>query len=231
MSAAYRQASDYDALKAGIDPEMAWYWRFPVRRLEAEAIRDEILSVSGKLNLQMYGPGVKPKIPDSVIATGSKVFWPKVSEEGPEQWRRSVYVFLKRSVMFPMLEGFDAPTATQSCERRMTTTVATQALQLMNDDFSNDQAGYMAERIIREVGDVADKQVDRAYWLAFSRAPTDEERDRAVEFINQRTNAVSNETQGKNVARSNKSPGQIKVQSLADLCHVLFNSNEFVYVN
>jgi hypothetical protein len=231
MSAAYRQASDYDPLKAGLDPDVAWYWRFPVRRLEAEAIRDGILSVSGKLNLQMYGPGVKPRIPESVIATGSKVFWPKVSEEGPEQWRRSVYVFLKRSVMFPMLEGFDAPTATQSCERRMTTTVATQALQLMNDDFSNDQAGFMAERIIREVGDTPEKQVDRAYWLSFSRAPTDEERNRAVEFINQRTDAVSKETQGKNAARSNKSLAQIKAQSLADLCHVLFNSNEFVYVD
>src|SRR6185369_12904942 len=108
---------------------------------------------------------------------------------GPEQWRRCVYIFLKRSIMLPMLEGFDAPTATQSCERRMTTTVATQALQLMNDDFSNDQAGYMAERIIREVGDTADKQVDRAYWLAFSRGPTADERDRAIEFINQRTEA------------------------------------------
>ena len=80
MSAVYRQSSAYDAEKSGVDDEDQWYWRFPVRRLEAEAIRDSILSASGNLNPQMYGPGIKPKIPDSILTTTSKEMWPKVAQ-------------------------------------------------------------------------------------------------------------------------------------------------------
>ena len=108
----------------------------------------------------------------SMVAGGSKEMWPQVEQEGPEQWRRSVYIFVKRSVLLPMLEGFDAPSATQTCERRMTTTVATQALQLLNDEFSNEQAQAMAARVIHEVGDDVNRQVERAIgWRCSGRRP------------------------------------------------------------
>jgi hypothetical protein len=231
MSSTYRQASEYDPIKAGLDPDDSFYWRFPIRRLEAEAIRDSILVASGKLNPLMYGPGIKPKIPDSIIDTGSKEMWPKVSREGPEQWRRSVYIFVKRSVLMPMLEGFDAPTATQTCERRMTTTVATQALQLLNDEFSNDQAQYMAARVIRDAGDDLDRQVNRTYWLAYSRAPSDDERLQAADFVSKQFQAGRQQLLDQHVNFDARAQAQIRQRALADLCHVLFNSNEFVYVN
>ena len=118
----------------------------------------------------MFGPGVRPKIPESIIAGGSKDKWPQLEQEGPDEWRRSVYIFVKRSLLLPMMEGFDAPSPTQTCERRMTTTVSTQALVLLNDDFSNQQAEAMAGRVIREVGDDVNRQVERAYWLALFQA-------------------------------------------------------------
>ncbi len=231
MSATYRQSSDYDAISAGVDPDNSFCWRYPIRRLEAEEIRDCILAVSGKLNPLMYGPGIKPKIPDSIIDTGSKEMWPKVAREGPEEWRRSVYIFVKRSVLVPMLEGFDAPTATQTCERRMTTTVATQALQLLNDNFCNEQASYMAARVMREVGDDVERQVDRAYWLAFARAPTEDQHRQAAEFVAAQFQAGRQRMLEQHISFDAKAQSLIRQQALADLCHVLFNTNEFVYVN
>ena len=205
-----------------------------MRRLEAEAIRDSILMASGQLNLQMYGPGVKPKIPDGLVDTNNtKEMWPKIAQEGPEQWRRSVYVFVKRSVPLPMMEGFDAPTTTQTCERRMTTTVATQALQLLNDDFSNEQAQYMAARVIHEAGDDVNRQIERAYWLAFSRPPTISSDSRRFNSSSKRLKleqaAVENRAERSRAEA--KSPTAVRRSALADFCHVLFNSNEFVYVN
>ncbi|HEY2880865.1 MAG TPA: PSD1 and planctomycete cytochrome C domain-containing protein [Pirellulales bacterium] len=244
MSAAYRQSSAYDPEKSSADPDDQWYWRFPVRRIDAESIRDSILAAAGKLNLQMYGPGVKPRIPATVLSTTSKEMWPKVQQEGPTEWRRSVYVFVKRSVLLPMLEGFDAPTATQTCERRMTTTVATQALQLLNDAFSNEQAGYTAARIAKEVGGDLERQVDRAYWLTLCRPPTDVQRRQGVDFLVNRMEAqrqaagdaakgstATTAARAANPATRADLEAKANLRALADLCHVLFNSNEFVYLN
>ena len=186
MSATYRQASSPEPEKAGLDPSDQWYWRYPLRRLEAEEIRDSILAASGNLNPQMFGPGTHPRMPDHIIAAGSKDKWPIVKQEGPEEWRRSVYVFIKRSTLLPMLESFDAPNATQSCERRTTTTVATQALQLLNDEFTNEQAEDMAARVIRETGDGVTRQVERSV-LARPFAPADRRRAPHGRRIRRRT--------------------------------------------
>lgn len=202
-SAAYRQASLLEPAAWKKDPENVYYWRYPPKRLEAEAIRDAILSASGQLNRTMYGPGVKPRIHPGIIATGSTPKWPLVEKEGPEHWRRSVYIFIKRSVLHPLLEGFDAPTATQSCERRLHTTVPTQALMLLNNDFVHEQAGFLAERLKKEAGADVAGQIHRAYWLTLGREPTGRELELARDFVRR--------------------------HSLTDLCHVLFNLNEFVY--
>ncbi len=231
MSATYRQSSAYDPVKAGVDSAGEWYWRYPLRRLEAESIRDAILVASGNFNVHMFGPGIRPKIPMSIVAGGSKDKWPQVDQEGPEQWRRSLYIFVKRSLMVPMLEGFDAPSSTQTCERRMTTTVSTQALVLMNDEFSNYQAEAMAARVTSEVGDDASRQVERAYWLALSRPPTEDQRRTAMRFVEQRFQAGRRQLVDQRVSTDANTYDELRRRALADLCHVLFNSNEFVYVN
>jgi hypothetical protein len=179
----------------------------------------------------MLGPGMRPKIPESVVAAGSNGKWPQVEQEGPDEWRRSLYIIVKRSMLMPMMEGFDAPTSTQTCERRMTTTVSTQALQLLNDDFSNEQAEAMAARVIGEVGDDTSRQVERAYWLALSRPPTEEQARTATTFIEQRFQAGRKQLLDQRVNVESKIHDQLRRRALADLCHVLFNSNEFVYVN
>ncbi len=226
-SAVYRQASGQDQAKHQADPANQWLWRYPLRRLSAEEIRDSILSSSGKLDLTMYGPGVKPRIHPSVIATGSTPKWPIVDKEGPEHWRRSVYVFVKRSVLLPLMEGFDAPTTTQTCEQRMTTTVPTQALQLLNNEFTNEHALFMAERLERDAGQELNAQIDRAWRLALARPADEDERRDAAEFVRMQTaQHAAAATSGDEKDRA----AQAERLGLADLCHVLFNSNEFVYV-
>ena len=112
----------------------------------------------------------------------------------------------------------------------MTTVVATQALQLLNDDFSNQQANYMAARVIHDVGDNVDQEVDRAYWLAFQRPPTDNQRRQGAQFVAQQIQSTRQELIDQHKATP-PTQNQIKIRALADLCHVLFNANEFVYLN
>jgi hypothetical protein len=143
--------------------------RRPVR-LEAEAVRDAVLAVSGRLNPTMYGPATRIRIPADAIATRSKNEYPKNVVDGPEQWRRSVYVFLKRSVRVPFFEVYDAPAASASCGRRSCTTVAPQALLLLNDPFIRDAAKEFARRA---------GGVDAAFRLALGRPPSSQELEAA----------------------------------------------------
>ncbi|NUN98963.1 MAG: DUF1553 domain-containing protein, partial [Candidatus Omnitrophica bacterium] len=145
-SSVYRLGTEFDEGKAAQDPENRLLWRRRPVRLEAEPIRDAILAVSGKLNDEMYGPGIHPKVPREAIATGSTYKWPVDVVDGPDTWRRSIYIFMRRSAVFPMLTVFDGTDATASCARRTATTVPLQALELLNNDFAREQAGYFAER-------------------------------------------------------------------------------------
>lgn len=222
-SAAYRQSSDYVAASGKIDPVNQFLWRFPVRRLEAEAVRDSIMAAAGTINLSMYGPGIHPRIDPGVIATGSRPKWPIIEKEGPNQWRRTVYVFIKRSVLVPMLESFDAPTATQSCDRRLTTTIPTQALQLMNGEFANEQARYMAERLLKEAGDNPAALIDHGYQLAIARTPSPHEKELGLRFLRDQIAMHG----GKDTASLDR--GAL-LAATTDFCHVLFNLNEFIYV-
>jgi hypothetical protein len=136
--------------------------RAPVR-LEAEALRDSILVISGRLNVAMYGPAVKVRIPGEAIVTRSKDDYPRNLKDGPEQWRRSVYVFIKRSVALPFFEVNDVPGASASCGRRARTTVAPQALTLLNDPFVRDCARAFAARAATP---------ENAFVMALGRRPT-----------------------------------------------------------
>ncbi|MBN9523407.1 PSD1 domain-containing protein [bacterium] len=219
LSAAYRQGAAFDPAKARVDPDNRLLWRVRPRRMEAEALRDAMLAVSGTLNPEMYGPAFKPPIPaDAMVARNLKNPYPKDVADGPAVWRRSVYLFHKRVIPYPLFQAFDAPDAQQCSGKRTVTTVAPQALALLNDPFVRARAGDFAARLERDAGADPARGVERAYLLAFGRPPTDGERGAGVEFLAQREHARA----GRDDARR---------QALTDYCQVLFGLNEFIYVD
>ena len=162
-----------------------------------------------------------PRIHPGVLETSTTRKWPVIETENFTHWRRSAYIFVRRSVMFPLLESFDAPVTTQSCDRRIATTVPTQALQMLNDRFTNEQAGLMAANISHAIPLKTAKQVEAVYWRALARAATPQELSDCQAFLK--------EMNDYHQKQHPDNPVQRRRQSLADLCHVMFNLNEFVY--
>ncbi|MCH7728705.1 MAG: DUF1553 domain-containing protein, partial [Planctomycetes bacterium] len=218
-SATYRQSSSLTAEKNRTDPENRLVGRHVPQRITAEMMRDAILFTAGNLNRDMYGPGVKPPIPrDAVYNTQQdpEDTWPSdYDADRPALWRRSIYVMLKRTIPVPMLRLFDAPDGSFSCHDRKVTTVPTQALALWNAPFVIEQSKRLAERIIN-VATAHDEQVQQLYMLTMSRAPTEPELAATVEFLRRHG--------GPNTRAQQK-------QRLAELCHVLYMSNEFFYID
>lgn len=145
-SATYQQASTFDAEKARLDPDNRLLWSRQPQRLEAEILRDAMLATSGTLNLEPYGPAFKPPIPaDAMVARNTKSPYPSDARDDASTRRRSVYMFHKRVVPNPLLQAFDRPDAQQACGRREHTTVAPQALALLNDSFVRALRGRFRE--------------------------------------------------------------------------------------
>ena len=193
LSETYRQSSratDPDGL--AIDPVNKLLWRQNVRRLEAEAIRDAILATSGQLNLTAGGRGFYPQLPAQVIGSQSMPGRGWGKSPPAEQNRRSVYVYAKRSLQLPLLEVFDVASTEQSIAARSRTTVAPQALGLLNSDFITRQADCFAQRLTREasidghdhaaIKTGVEKEIRRAYALALGRAPHNEELRIAADY-------------------------------------------------
>ncbi len=183
LSSAYRMSSRATAAELAADPSDRWFWRFPMRRLTAEEVRDSILTVSGELLLKPGGPSVYPPIPREVLA-GQSVpgqGWPVSPPD--EAARRSIYVHIKRSLLVPILATHDAADTDSSCPVRYTTTVPTQSLGLLNGAFANEQAAHLADRLRREAPDDSAAQVRRAVRLTTAREPGPEEVRRDVAFI------------------------------------------------
>jgi hypothetical protein len=232
MSAAYRQSSEFNPGAAKIDPENRLLWRQNPRRLEAEIIRDATLDITGCLNPRMFGPGVYPFMPPDAVATGSTPKWPKDAKDGPDTWRRSVYIFVRRSARMPMIESFDAPDTVVSCGRRMATVTPTQSLSLMNSAFSSDQAKYFAERLRRDAGDDHAAWVRRAYLLALNRQPSDRELALSLDFLEKQI--VRHQRQEAANAAANYyalKDKDIRQAALTDFAQVILALNEFVYVD
>ncbi len=203
-SNAYKMASQFEnAGNLAKDPANDSLWRFRMQRLDAEIVRDDMLAASGALNTEMYGPSVFPKLQPAVLHTMNKGIW-ELEEDGPKVWRRSIYVYRKRGLPFPMFEVFDLPDQNITCSRRNVSTVPTQALTLLNDDFVLRQAQLFANRVAEAAPNDLRAQIRMAYEIGLSRSPTSEEMRLALEFLGR--------------------------QKLADLTHVLFNLNEFVYM-
>ena len=212
MSQTYRQDSRRGTLQAPaavenrrsleIDSNNRLLWRQNPRRIEAEATRDFVLAVSGKLNLQQTGG---PGFTDFTYTEGYAPVYQHITADTPELWRRSIYRFVVRSTPQKFLTTLDCPDPANLTPARMTTTTALQSLALFNNDFILRQSRYFAERLQHECGTDITRQVRQAYALAFSREPTAEEQHLAAEFI--------------------------QANDLFAFCRSLFNANEFVYVD
>lgn len=224
-SATYQQSSAFDATKAAIDPENHLLWRFRPRRLEAEALRDAMLAAAGSLNTQMYGPSFKPPIAvEAMQARNVKSPYPRDVKDGPENRRRSVYMFHKRVVQYPLMQAFDAPDAQVSCGRRINTTVAPQALALLNDPFVRLRAEELADRVATERGGDLDASLHLAFQLTLAREPDADELTAARAFITQQINS-------RHQRDKNMNADSVSKAAWADLCQSLFGLNEFIYVD
>ena len=201
LSSAYRQSGATNTAAAAVDADAVLLWRYPPRRLEAEAIRDAVLSVSGNLDLTPGGPPFSAFKPNDNYV---RVYEPKESF-GPAEWRRMVYAFQPRGRQDGTFGAFDCPDAGQAAPRRAASTTPLQALNLMNSPFVVGQAEIFAGRVRREAGEEPEAQVRRAFAVALGRAPSDAERDAAEALVRR--------------------------HGLEALCRALFNANEFVYVD
>jgi hypothetical protein len=226
LSHTYRQSSAPNPAAAKIDPDGQLLWRWRQRRLEAEAVRDAVLAVSGRLNPQMAGPSVYPLIPRAVLEGQSRPGngWGKSDEH--QAARRSVYIFVKRVLAVPELELLDSPDTTSSCEQRPVSTTAPQALTFLNGDFMREQARSFAARLVREAGTDAAAQVRRAFELALNRKAQAEELELALDFLREQKRQISADAADGGPAVPD--PGQ---RALEGFCLVLLNTNEFVYLN
>ncbi len=170
LSSAYRMSSRPSEAALAADPANDLFSHFDMRRLSAEEARDSILAVDGQLNLKMHGPSIYPEISREVLATQSQpgLNWGKSSPE--EQSRRSVYIFVKRSLITPLLSTLDFPETDTSCEARFCTTQPGQALTMLNSQFLNDAAAEFAKRLQREAGDDPTARITLAARLALESA-------------------------------------------------------------
>ena len=214
-SNAYKMSSRANPESLALDPTNDLLWRFDMRRLSAEEIRDSILAVGGTLNSKMYGPGIYPQIPQEVLA-GQSVPGAGWSTSPPEEEaRRSVYIHVKRSLMTPILESFDVAETDRSTPVRFATTQPTQALSMINGTFLGKQAALLAGRLRREAGADVRDQVTLALRLATGREPGAGEVARGVGLIA----AFRDEDHADAEA------------ALRSFCLAVLNLNEFFYLD
>lgn len=218
-SSAYRQSSQVNSAARSIDPDNRLLWRQRLRRLEAESLRDAILSAAGTLNPAMFGPPV----PMLRQVDGEVTTPPDASGR-----RRSIYLQVRRSQPLTLLQVFDQPVMEINCTRRGISTVSSQALALLNSDFLIQQAEAMAARVLQE--SPADP-ASHAFRIAFGRPATEKEVARVTAFLDAQTTqhaAVLPPAKGQATADQDQ---QGRRRALADLCHMLLSANEFVYVD
>jgi mono/diheme cytochrome c family protein len=203
LSATYRQSTKYNAAYARIDADNRYLWRMNRQRLDAESIRDAVLAVSGQLGTNMGGPGYELF---RFKEDHSPVYDHSdlTSVTNPQTWRRTVYRFVVRSVPNPFLECLDCADPNLSTPVRNTTLTALQALAVLNNPFMVKQSEFFAERL-KKISSDPKGQIEAAYRLALGRAPSAEERMALV--------------------------GYLQKHGLANVCRLLFNTNEFMFID
>ena len=215
MSNTYRMSSSGSEIALARDPNNDLMWRHDMRRLSAEEIRDSILNITGQLNLKMGGPSIYTEVPRDVLATASRpgAAWGKSSEE--DRNRRSVYIFVKRSLHEPFLSAFDWADTDNTCDVRFVTTVPTQTLTLLNSKFLNDSAESLANRLVKATPGDARAQVTAALQLTTNRKPTAREVDDGLELI-------------QSLKAKTELDGNLAMQRF---CLLALNLNEFLYLD
>jgi hypothetical protein len=200
LSQTYQQSTAFRPDAAREDADARYLWRFPPRRLTAEEIRDTMLSVAGRLDLTMGGPGFRlyDYLQDNVAT------YIPLDRPGPATYRRAVYHHNARAAPMDLLADFDQPDCAFGAPKRDETTTPLQALTMLNHQFTLDLAAHWADRIEKEAGADPAEQIERAYWLAFSRPPRPRQSEACRELMTQ--------------------------HGLVALCRVLFNASEMIYL-
>ncbi len=216
LSSTYQLSSQADAVALEKDPANDLFWRFDMRRLSAEEIRDSILAVNGSLELErMYGPSFYPIMPPEVLAGQSRpgAGWGQSSDK--DRARRSIYIHIKRSLIVPMIASFDGADSDASCPVRFNTTQPTQALGMLNSKFLMDQATVFGQYVQSRVGEDPTQQIAMALRRVIQREPTGEEIQRGLSLIEtlQHEHNVS------------------QTDALRYFCLTALNLNEFVYLD
>ena len=210
------------------DPDNRWLGRFPRRRLDAESIRDAMLHASGALNHEAGGPGVSPPLPEELIKTLKKGQWQESTRQA-DHFRRSIYIFARRNLLYPMFATFDRPAANCSCAVRHSSTTAVQSLLLLNSKITLDASERLVEkirdRVDPESGPLAETARRNAYCReiflrTLSREPSRIELSNCTLFLDEQIRLLDRQ--------GHADPEHA---ALVDLCRAIFNSNPFLYVD
>jgi hypothetical protein len=215
------------------DPDNLYLTRFPRRRLDAESIRDAMLAVAGLLNYEPAGPGVRPPLPSELVKTLKSGQW-KVSDKRSDHYRRSVYLFARRNLIYPLFATFDRPAANCSCAQRHSSTTPLQSLLLLNSAFTHEIANQLSEVILNEVVSSSPQNrslmaqlEERSEYIAeaifkkiLNRKPTLVESHQCQQFLKAQFRIEKDESENKG-----------RHAAITDLCIALLNSNSFIYVD
>ncbi len=246
MSATYQQASSAKGAESQTNPKSPirnpksvdlrnrLLWRMNRRRLEGEAIRDAMLASANVLSDRTGGRGVMAPLPKKVQATLLRNQW-KVDADPENHRRRSIYLFVRRNLRYPLFDVFDRPDGNQSCARRDRTTTAPQSLYLLNSAFSLQMARELAGYVMKHAANDTRQRIRLAFARTLNRAPSDSEMQSAMDFLVDQTTRLSKEGRSADeLALPANLPRGADIYpsaALTDFCLVLFNLNEFVYVD
>jgi hypothetical protein len=230
LSDTYRRASAWtDAGNMAKDPENLHWWRGERRRLEGEAVWDAVHSAAGTLNPKMGGrPVVPPLAEEELTALRDRWQW-TVAADPKEHTRRGLYILSRRNFRLPVFEVFDAPVNSVSCPRRDVTTVAPQALWLLNNRVATTQAAQFAARLAKETQDPK-VWIDRAWRIALGRAPSMDEADEAHQLLTSLETEAAG-TLPADAPETLRSLPPKRANALSQFCLSLFNLSEFLYVD
>lgn len=213
-SATYRQQSKVTEAHLKTDPDNIWLSRMPLRRLDAEMLRDALLSVSDRLRLTPYGPA------DPVEARSDGLV---ISQPTQGSWRRSVYVIQRRTQPLTILGTFDRPQMNPNCVERVNSTVAPQALHLLNNKMIHDLSVAFAERVKKAAGSDRQAQVKQTYLIALSRTPSQAELDLSLRYLDKLTSQWKQEQPEKTA--------EAPQRALENFCHAVINLAAFIYID
>jgi hypothetical protein len=215
LSSTYQMSTAFNEQAMAVDPDNQLWWRFNRRRIEAESIRDSILAAAGTLDLSMGG---------SILPTANRAYVTSTANVDPVAYqtnRRSLYMPVVRSALYDVFQAFDFAEPSVSAGQRQSTTVAPQALFMMNSKLVSDATRAMAERLLENGSSDTATRVAEIYRIAYGRSPSEVEMERALQFVEAYTESLI----AKETARD-----EARIKAWQSLCRVVLSANEFIYV-